>query len=163
MKTNYQQLWEKLSMYIVYVPSTSLLEYFPSIAKLYRYRTSREKQGEPKCTSCIHFPSKFLCCAVLVLLGWNNREMFFPWVDRWLRAFYLKVLRERIIDVWTQHSILHGQWGTQLWVYRWVCMHTTTLLKWLQERVYASYWLHNILLFILKQMNFYVWHTLHIA
>lgn len=72
----------------------------------------------------------------------------------WLQAFYLEVLRELVIDVWVQHSVLRGHWGTQ-----WVQAHS----GFSNECAQAFYWLQNSPLFVLKQSNFYVWQALHVT
>lgn len=101
---------------------------FPKYSEALKMQSSQRKpKWEAKCTSWIQFPHKYLHCVVLVLLAWNKWEKFPPWVDTWLNAFHLEVLRELVTDVWTQRSVLSGRCGctdgcagTQ-WLQQWMC------------------------------------------
>lgn len=88
--SNYQLLWQKLSVYSDYMLSFSLLEYYPKIVKFKDLRY----QKKTKCTFCVCFPSKFLHHTVLTLLTWKKNKQTGRCSlrdDKWLCTFYLKL------------------------------------------------------------------------
>lgn len=79
-------------------------------------------------------------CTVLILLTWNNREMFFPWVDRWLCAFYLKLHSgaQRTDSGCVKWTMGHTGIGVYMGLYAY-----NEFMEFI-ARMCISFWLHNI-------------------